>query len=132
RHQWANPQSGAFVFVPTVHEIENYLLDPEALAGCALNTGQRTAQEISDRLQARAGQLTWWMACRQVISDLRERFFADFLQHPSCPEVTNEAQARDYIVQCSWFRELSSRSSATSVAEIERMLAAAHTAAQTQ
>jgi hypothetical protein len=132
RHQWANPQSGALVFVPIVHEIENYLLDPEALAGCVLNTGQRTAQEINVRLQTRASQLTWWMACRQVIADLRERFFADFPSHPLCPEVTSEAQARAYIVQCPWFRDLSSRSSVTSVAEIDRMLATAHTTAQTQ
>jgi hypothetical protein len=46
--------------------------------------------------------------------------------------VTNETQAREYIVQCSWFKELASRSSATSAVEIERMLAAAHTIAQTQ
>jgi hypothetical protein len=36
RARWANPASRVSVFIPEAHEVENYLLDVDALAGCAL------------------------------------------------------------------------------------------------
>src|SRR5262245_23120839 len=39
RSRWLATTSDLRVFVPEAHEIENYVLDADALAGCALNFG---------------------------------------------------------------------------------------------
>lgn len=43
RADWNNPAKTSRRFVGSVHEVENHLLDADALAGCALNTGGRTS-----------------------------------------------------------------------------------------
>src|SRR5258708_2603695 len=47
---WFDLAKDISVFVPAATEIENYLIDPEALAGCNLNTHQRGTAEIKVRL----------------------------------------------------------------------------------
>src|SRR5262249_15709738 len=69
------------VFVPAVHEVENYLLDAVPLAGWALNTAGRSDAAIEARLQARAGQLVWHMACRRVLAALDAEITRDFPKH---------------------------------------------------
>jgi hypothetical protein len=102
RPNWSNPASDLTVFVPDAHEIENYLLDPAALAGCSLNTGGQNAVAIEARLVQRASELTWWMACRAVLAELRQPVIDGFPRHPGPPLVTNLATAEAHICNSPW------------------------------
>lgn len=109
RAGWTDMTKCARRFVSDLHEIENFLLDKDALAGCALNTESRSAPEIDDRLKARASELVWWMACRSVIIELRKDFREDFLEHPKCPDVCDLDSAEKYITSQGWFSGLKAR-----------------------
>lgn len=106
RPNWLNPASSVGVFVLEAHEIENHFLDPAALTGCALNTGGRSAAAIEARLRQRAGRLTWWMACRAVLAELRRSVFDDFPSHPGPQVVTDLAAAEAYICTSQWYVSL--------------------------
>jgi hypothetical protein len=109
RPNWLNPASDFTVFVPEAHEIENYLLDPQALAGCSLNTGGQSAAAIEARLVQRASELTWWMACRAVLAELRQPVIDGFPRHPGPPLVTNLATAEAHICSSQWYVDLPSQ-----------------------
>jgi hypothetical protein len=127
RPHWLDSAKGFRCFVIEVHELENYLLDEAALAGCSLNTGGRSAEEIVERLRNRAGELAWWMACRSVIADLGREFRAGFLEHPKCPEVTDLQSAEQCIVTQDWFQQLHSRTAkATAAGAIAKRLRKAY------
>ncbi|MBN2498690.1 MAG: DUF4435 domain-containing protein [Deltaproteobacteria bacterium] len=107
RDRWSRNEHG--IFIPDVHEIENYLLDPDALAGCELNTEPRSAEEIGDRLRQRADELRAWMACRKTIIEMREVTLRDFLPHPTCEEIPDIEQAKSYIEDSAWYSSLDER-----------------------
>jgi hypothetical protein len=114
-------------FVPTVHEVENYLLDAAALAGCVFNTGDRTPESIGQRMRKEAGRLVWWMACRAVIAGFHDEFSQDFPEHPKCDAVTDQATASNYIASQEWYKKLGQRAKgATGAGEVESRLRAAH------
>jgi len=124
---WLNSQSQLRRFVPTVHEVENYLLMENALTGCLLNTGSRSPNAIAQRLQVRAGELVWWMCCRQVIAGLRDEFVADFPCHPKCPQVTDAQSAEQYILSRPWYQQLLGKANvAARPNEIQNRIAASH------
>jgi hypothetical protein len=102
------------LFIPSVYEVENYLLDAQALADSSTTKPPRTVQEIEKRLKDRAAELLWWMACRTVIARIREVFFGDFIQHPPCAVVTTRSQAEGYISMQPWFSNLKIRTAAFS------------------
>jgi hypothetical protein len=133
RADWLNPAKGFRRFVPTVHELENYLLDDAALAGAVINTGGRASGEIRGRFEKRAHELTWWMACRSVIADLADAFIGEFPRHPKCPQVVDLKSAEDCIVGQEWFKQLKGHSdSATAEGEIRNRLTLAHTNTEQQ
>ncbi|MBS0211445.1 MAG: hypothetical protein JSS27_21090 [Planctomycetes bacterium] len=101
RADWNNPAKGR-KFVADVHEVENHLLDCAALAGCRLNSQGRVAADIDTRLKQRAGELAWWMACRRVIAEVRERTLQGFYHDPICPEVTDQTSAEKYVLAEPW------------------------------
>ncbi len=70
-------------FVLPVHEIENYLLDAEALAGCDANNRGRSQAGIEARMKSRAQQLVWWMACRYTIKRISRTCIDGFLDTPN-------------------------------------------------
>jgi len=107
RSRWFD--EGIEVFILDVHEIENYLLVPEALAGCSLNTGKRSSAEIQGRLYERSNKLCAWMACRKTISEIRGRLFGDFITHPPCEAVSCLKDAEQYIRESDWFSSIGVR-----------------------
>ena len=110
RSNWS-PQTNIEVYVGSRLEIENYLLDWAALAGCTINQRfQRTVEQIRQRAESYAGNMVWWMACRQVIAGYHERLFADFPDHPSMGHVNSQAEAERYIREQSWFQSFSAHS----------------------
>jgi hypothetical protein len=132
RARWTAPGGTFRTFVLPVHEIENYLLDPTALAASRLNTLGQTGAQVEDHLRRAAGRLTWWAACREVIAELKRRFREEFVPDPGCGAVTDEAGALDHIVRSSWFARLAGECSRTTEPEIRQLLAQAHTAALAQ
>jgi len=92
------------VLQPTVMEIENFLLSWEALAGCDQNTKHfgRTIDQISQRAQQEAQRMTWWMACRTVLSDVYGKLIEGFPEHPKIDNIQDKAQAETYILNHSW------------------------------
>jgi hypothetical protein len=103
RARWSSPESHFRRFVSSAHEIENLLLDSDAMAGCSLNTHARTAEDIGRRLRERAEQLAWWAACRGIIADIREHVFGEFISHPTCEDVPNEDAAYEYVGNHGWW-----------------------------
>jgi hypothetical protein len=129
RPRWSDPAASP-VFVPEVSEAENYLLDPDHLAGCDLNNGSRTAAEVRTRLLVRAGQMVWWMALRQVLTDLRGQLVQDF---PSHSEVRSLADAEQLICNSPWYLNLAGfATTITTPGHVSGRLTAAHAMATTE
>ncbi len=109
RNRWSNLRRDTSVFVLDAHEIENHLLYPEALAGCDLNTGDRSVEQIHDKLLGRARELAAWMACRGTIYDMKGVMAADFPRHPTCEEIKDLSDAEKYISSSTWFSSIDER-----------------------
>ncbi|MCX7046769.1 MAG: hypothetical protein NTX50_14945 [Candidatus Sumerlaeota bacterium] len=107
--QWMNPASSLEVFRPSCHEIENYLLDWDALAGCEenMNRYSRLVSAIESRVRQQAQTMVWWMACRTVLSRYRSRLIGDYPKHPKIPHVASLEQAEQHILtQRNWWCDL--------------------------
>jgi hypothetical protein len=99
--RWANPE--VWVFVLPVHEVENYVIDPAALAASEANTNGRTESEIETRMHERAAELVWWMACRHTIKRLRNLCWDNFIPVPKPTGVTDLRSAVEHIVNSDWY-----------------------------
>lgn len=99
--RWANPD--VWVFVLPVHEMENYVIDPAALAGSEANTNGRTQPAIEMRMRERATELVWWMACRHTIKRLRNLCWDNFIPVPKPTGVTDLRSAVEHIVNSNWY-----------------------------
>ncbi len=119
-------------FVLPVHEIENYLLDPEALAASRLNTLGKTGAEIEKYLIEAASRLTWWAACRRVVAKLKARFREQFVPDPPCGTIADESAALNHIRQSGWFRKLSHEAGRSTESDVGKLLSAAHRLASFQ
>lgn len=98
---WAN--AALRYFVLPVHEIENYLVDPAALAGCDANTNNRSEADIGAKLYGRATEILWWMACRHTIKRLRKMCWDNFIPVPRISDVTGLQSACDHITNTDWY-----------------------------
>ena len=123
---WLVPGRKFTRFILPRHEIENYLLDSPALAGCRLNTRRLTAAEIDQILVDEAATRCWWAACRDAVSLIRERFFDNYIEHPKMPPVDTEIAARDHITQSDWFRALPRKSTRMTDDKVLRLLTWTH------
>jgi len=103
RPDWADAAKTARRFVSSVHEIENHLLDPDALSGCSLNTGGRSASDITTRLLDEASRRAWWLAARRVIARVRNTILTDFPRHPTFPTVVDQASSEAYLHEIPWW-----------------------------
>ena len=101
--QWTDLTQDIRCFVLPAHEIENYLLDAEALAGCDANNQGRSQAAIEARMQARAQQLVWWMACRHTIKRIDGLCTGGFLDTPSPGAIVDLASAASHITGHAWF-----------------------------
>jgi hypothetical protein len=122
---WADTNKTFRTFVMPVHEIENYLLDSQALAGIRLNNIGKGEIEIEEFMKTAAGRLCWWAACRDVVAELRHRFREGFLGDPGC-DIDSRARAEDHICNSDWFRRLAGEYARTTADEIRRLIGEAH------
>jgi hypothetical protein len=98
RSQWGG--SGIAVFQPEVHELENWLIDPQAWAKLPppYNPQSRSAADLAQRLQEAAAQMSWYMATRRVLAEARNRS-GHWPRHPKPREVADEASAARWIAE---------------------------------
>jgi hypothetical protein len=71
RPRWSTLPPRERVYRFDVHEFENLLLVPDALAGCGLNVGKRTSPAINARIFEEAQRLAWWVACARFLAETR-------------------------------------------------------------
>jgi hypothetical protein len=128
---WFSPQKNFRTFVLPVHEMENYLLDPEAIAQSRLNTLNQTAEQVREHLKRSADRLAWWSACRGVIAELKRRFRDHFVPDPGCGVITDAVTAIDHICSSAWFLGLATELSRNTRADIQRLLVDAYQQAVT-
>jgi hypothetical protein len=128
RPNWNNPAAGSRRFVSSHHEIENHLLAPDAIAGCSLNTGRRSAADIEARMHQRATELAWSTACRCVIAEAKRNTLQNFPAHPKCPPVTDQATAESYILGLPWWAQLQAFAPSLANANLKAKLLAHHAA----
>lgn len=107
--RWSAPDSPPYIFRPTYHELENFLLDWPALAGCDLNQNRKkpsTADEIRGWAETEAEKQPWWLACRKCVSDLQKLHGEGFPAAPKIPKLTDFQSAIYHIVTSDWFTGL--------------------------
>jgi hypothetical protein len=118
---WLDPKKNPRTFVLPVHELENFLLDPDALAGCDVNNLARSADEIVELLQTRARELCWWMACRDVIFQYAGEFRNNFTGHPAAT-IKNEQEAHAHICESEWFTSFAEKANRVDKTEVSNRL----------
>jgi hypothetical protein len=128
---WIDPLKTFRTFVLPVHEIENYLLDSAALCGSRFSNTGLDQTQIQSMLEAAAGRLCWWGACRQVVAELKRRFREPFVSDPP-RTLASQGEAKAHICDSSWFKKLASESARTEESHIDQLLADGFTLAQSQ
>ncbi len=86
------------IFKLPQYEIENYLLDWEALLNCRSQNLKRDASEIQHRVKKRAKKLIWWAACKRTLSSLHFDLTETFPKSPKQNEASDHAAALNYIL----------------------------------
>ncbi len=121
---WFVPGKTFRRFVLPVHEVENLMLDADAMAGCSLNNSGRSAADIEARMRGLAARLVSWMACRAVLAELRHLVLDEFPPHPKRDSVPDLAAAQTLIETCPWFT--------TIVGKVSQMSQAGHVQSRLQ
>ncbi len=108
RARWKHPSANLVIYRPECLEIENFLLDWPALAGCRENRRhQRSRQAIQAHAEQVARQMVWWMACRELLSNFHERLTGTFPDHPKSVHINSLQDAEDYIKTArGWWNNL--------------------------
>ena len=123
--RWRAPTDPPTVLRLPSHELENYLLDWDAFAGCDLNQKlhSRSAADIEGRGKTEAAKQPWWLACRGQLHEMQKALGRDFPDHPGLGTVSTEQSALDFITSSTWFTGLAGRIAAASdAAAVQRNL----------
>ena len=104
RGSWATLQPVERVYRLDVHETENLLIDPAALAGCSLNTSKRKLRDIDARLTAEASRRVWWVACMQFLRLTKEAIDSGYPKNRNdAGSLSSLAEAEAYVLGSPWF-----------------------------
>lgn len=103
RDKWQTPGDDLRIYKLESHELENLLLNEQAIEASEENDCSRTAQQITQRLQSLANNMVWWMATRHLITHINRSAMDGFPQHPRITDVTDLATATNFILQTPWF-----------------------------
>ena len=128
RERWLDSAKTFRTFVLPNHEIENSLLDAEALLASPYQNRGLDAPAIEAKMRRKAGHLCWWAACRETIAELKRRFREPFVPDPT-QAIVDEASARAHVCDSDWFKKLPGEAARSTEAEVHRRLAADHDAA---
>lgn len=108
RGRWKENDPNLVIFRPERVEIENYLLDWDAMAGCGQNRmlNRKSVHDIKNRADEIAEKMVWWMACKSVLNDFWEILTESFPEHPKPNKINSLKEAEDYIVEQEWYVSL--------------------------
>ncbi len=99
------PNGPPFVFRPRRMEIENYLLDEQAVFKAAKRLGAphvKTADEIKSLFLSEAARQRFWIACRMEMAVIHEAMQKEFPKTPSIDSISTMQSAVDYIEKSTW------------------------------
>lgn len=104
RRRWGELQQHERVYRLDVHEVENLLIDPDALAGCRLNTRRRSRDEIEAVLRREAEERLWWVACARFLQETGGSARAGYPAVPRDPAAVSSLEhAKAFITGSAWF-----------------------------
>jgi hypothetical protein len=101
--EWFNPKKTFRAFIIPVHELENYLLDSDAIADSVYNNRMIDRAEIEELMRKFAEAMKSRYACSKVIYDLKTQLRKDDLKYPNQQDCYDEQSAIDYITNSVWF-----------------------------
>jgi hypothetical protein len=110
--RWQDPSGPPELLRWSYHEIENLLLDWNALAGCRLNRRQKapsSSDEIELLATAEAQKQPWWLACRKCLSEIQKLHGMNFPSIPSVDTLSDLSSACNHIANSQWFKDLPAR-----------------------
>lgn len=90
------------IWVSGVFEAANFVLDEDAIADSIFNTAESSAGVIAEHMHRLAEPLSWWMACRSVVSSLSKRTNQGFIRCPDRARVADKNSALAWIITSSW------------------------------
>jgi len=122
---WFSSAKTFRTFVLPVHEIENYLLNADALHASTFRNRNLSPVEIEARMCKKATKLCWWAACRETIAELKRRFREPFVPDPSQAVVDRKA-AIDHICDSPWFTKLEAEAARSTRVDVHKLLGANH------
>lgn len=103
RARWSDP--AVRVLCGDSLELENLLLDADAIAACAVNTAGMSTAQIEAELNAIATPLVWWMSCRRTLTELRDALTSEFPAHPTRYSVPTQQAAEQIILASTWWHQ---------------------------
>ncbi len=104
---WTKYDKEIRVFRLPRHEIENYLLDWHALAGCSENRRGKKAHDIEAEVKKHATSLDWWLSAKRTLSDLSANLSRDFPRGLGQTKIKDHKDALDYILTCrGWYQHV--------------------------
>jgi hypothetical protein len=104
--QWRNPSRESRRYILPAHEIENYLLDVEALARSEGNRRGKSAVEIEHHMRSNAEKYIWRFACIAALARLRHRVLDGFPTRPGEDKVADRQKAVKYVLDQTWLRRM--------------------------
>jgi hypothetical protein len=106
------------------HEMENYLLDKDALSGIVpFNNRGRSIADIDTEMQRLAARQPAWLACRHAIQHLRGQALQDFPSSPGVVHVPDVPAAINRIVSSTWYTQVIGRlNAAVTTAEVTNQI----------
>ena len=129
RDRWGSPDLRLFRL--SVHEIENYLLEPQALASSRWNNVRLSAVRIDELMLEAARKRCWYEACRTVLEIIRSRFRDNFIGDPP-QNVADMTAAQRHLCESAWFRSLNAHATRTTATNVADQLRDAHQRATEQ
>jgi hypothetical protein len=119
---WNKPDQR--VFRLSRHEIENYCLDPSAIAECLLNTIGRSQQDIETRLQELLASQVPWLAYRRVLHEMEEELLRDFPGQSNSAQLPSISDAERAILSSTWYAAIRVRTNAWDAPRVRTSLVA--------
>lgn len=101
RAHWNRPDTE--VMTSEAFELENLVLDSEAMAACDVNTSGKNAAQIEAELLRLAAELPWWMSCRHAITRIHDAVAGQFIGHPKRGDVKTQHEAEAAIFTSQWW-----------------------------
>lgn len=102
---WRDETRDFRVFILPVHEIENYLLDAQALHQSRFNNRRLPADKLEKLIKQAADRLVYWALCRDVLAELKRRFREPFVPDPP-RNLDSFESAKIHICNHPWFKKL--------------------------